>query len=80
MEHLFEETKLTFLTANHHKDKCFSDFCKRNIMNKELVGRYLVGLETSTLFWLVDCFQHISQTHNYYSMYSYLCKIINKFA
>ena len=79
IEYLFNETKIQLITLHRYKNESFSDYCKEFVLNKELVGKYLVGFETNTLLWLIDCFQQIAQTHNYHSMHNLFCKIVNKF-
>ena len=79
IEYLFDENKINLLNLPRYKNEMFANYCKSFIVDKEMVGKYLIGLETSMVFWLIDCFQQISQTKNYHSMHNHLCKIINKF-
>ncbi len=80
IEHLFDDNKLNLINLARYKDEMFSNYCKRFIVDKEMVGKYLIGLETNMVFWLIDSFQQISQTKDYHTMHNHLCKIINKFS
>ncbi len=63
-----ERSKDDFISMNNHsiehlfdnnKDDMFSNYCKSFIVDKEMVGKYLKGLETNMVFWLIDSFQQI---------------------
>lgn len=79
IEHLFDENKMQLISTSRYKDDVFANYCKNNLVNKEMVGKYLIGLQTNMAFWLIDCFQQLSQTSDYHSMHNHVCKIINRF-
>lgn len=78
IDYLFDKNKIQLITVENYKLREFSQFCKTCIVNKEIKSKYLIGLQTNTFDWLIDCFQQISQSHSYHSMYNYVCKLLNK--
>lgn len=78
VQHLINCYKIEILVTKKYRCSKFKTFIKENCQNKELRGRFELGLETNTFNWLVECFQYLSQASDHYSMYSYFDKLMFK--
>lgn len=70
--------KLNIINQTKFKSQDFRTYVKNTIQPMKLRSRYILGLETSTLDWLVEVFSKIAQTKNFFQMFSYVWKLLRK--
>lgn len=70
--------KLNIINQRNFKSKDFRTFVKNTIEPMGLRGSYILGLETSTLDWLVEVFSQIAQAKNFFQMFNYVVKLVRK--
>ena len=69
------EEKLKILSHNDYRSERFKCYLSAKFLDTKQRGRYLVGLSTSKMDWLIDVFHEISQAKNFYKIYD-MIKII----
>ncbi|RNA41963.1 TATA box-binding -associated factor RNA polymerase I subunit B [Brachionus plicatilis] len=79
VESYLTEEKLNIIGLKHFKSKGFKQFVTETIDPVKLRGRYVLGLETSTLDWLIEVFSHIAQTKTFFQMFNFVIKLLKKF-
>lgn len=75
--HLDDE-KMNIIGVKEFISTNFRKYLKESIEQVDLRGKYLIGLQTSSLDWLMDIFSEISQTKNFLKFYDYVKKLLNK--
>ena len=78
VSHLLNDNKLKLISESSFEDAQFIQYLNEFVLNCELKGKYLIGLETSTYSWLVECFQQIAQTRTQYTMTNQIERVLKK--
>jgi hypothetical protein len=63
---------------NNNNNNIFKQLKNYFSCSQITASRYLLGLETSTNYWLIEMFQNMSQCKSYYKMMNQINKLINK--
>ncbi|CAF0746594.1 unnamed protein product [Brachionus calyciflorus] len=78
IEPYFNTEKLNIIGQECFKSMNFKTFLKDLIEPADLRGKYLLGLQTSTLDWLLEIFSDISLTRDFLKMFDHVKKLLNK--
>ena len=76
LDHYLDENILRLFTDAEYKSTRLRAFLRDKFQPNESRGKFLLGLESSTLDWLLYKFSQISQNNKYFNMHKCVNKLL----